>query len=256
MADHTQPCLGHHPPLTRTGPGPAQDQLKTTSDKDSGRFDFCYRLRGWEQAQLVACPSVSLPVTSSPKATHNMHRAVHQTTLLELSFLSSSRISHTTLITPTSHVAAGQHASIGIDRTADYLGAALLRVICTGSVELVGAFIYAGADTGFKDVCGFGSMHCAARYGSPGIIRLLMRNGASTADDDQEGRSPLMHAIQATMRDPAECFVSLGAVLHESHIANAFEISDLPVVEMLLRYWRPSGKTDEVLDRLLLAAVK
>lgn len=256
MFNHNHPCGGHHPPRRRPGRGIAPIQQKAAADKDSDRFDFCYRLRGWEHAQLASYGSTTPTTAASPKAAHITHWGLQHTGLLRMSFLNSSRTSHSTCSTPVSYAMAGQQLDNGMDGAANPLGAALLRAICTGSVELVGAFIYAGANVNFRDTYGFGPMHYAARYGSPGIIRLLIRTGASVDDHDRKGESPLTHAIQAGICDLAECFICLGAALQEDHIAHAISAGDRSVLEMLLRYWRRSGRPDETLDPSLLAAIK
>ena len=99
MFNHTHPCGGHHPTRKRTGRGPAVHQQKAATDRDSDRFDFCYRLRGWEHAQLTSYRSTTPTTASSPKAAHNTHWSLQHTGLLRLSFLNSSRTSHSTCST-------------------------------------------------------------------------------------------------------------------------------------------------------------
>ena len=44
---HKNPCTGHHPPFSESG---VLDDANWNNDRD--RFDFCYRIRYWEQCQL------------------------------------------------------------------------------------------------------------------------------------------------------------------------------------------------------------
>lgn len=241
MFEHRLQCTGHHPPRWR----------RTWSSKDDDRFDFCYRVRQWEQSQLRASWN---PDTKPEEAVVSPKRPFSLgslTSLVRLPFASHAKGSDSTVSSPE------QMQSIGsLPSTSDVLGAALLRAVCTGNAELVRAFIQAGANVDFVDAFGFGVMHYTAQYGSPEVAWQIVRLGVDVNVPDKHGSTPLYHAVRTGRSILVHYLIAWGAEPQIDDLRLAVENGNIEDAEILVEEWRHTGKSLDALDQLLLQAVQ
>ncbi|CAK4031868.1 ankyrin repeat [Lecanosticta acicola] len=139
---------------------------------------------------------------------------------------------------------------------ADVLGAALLRAVCTGSAELVNAFIRAGANIGFVDALGFSAMHYVAQYGTPQVAWLFVQRGVDVNVPDRHGRTPLFHAVRTARSVLVHYLIAWSAKIQIDDLRMAVETGNTEDAVILVEEWIHTGKTLDTLDELLLQAVK
>ncbi|KAF2164477.1 hypothetical protein M409DRAFT_25355 [Zasmidium cellare ATCC 36951] len=235
---------------------------KVENPDDDARFDFCYRLRNWEQLQLQAHYQRRRPEPAPPKASFAVREAKWSSLfdVCRLPFLHRSK-SYSSLgsqapILRNKPTAEQSEANELVVPKADVLGAMLLRAVCTGNFELVASLLYAKANVHMEDVFGFGSMHYAARYASPEIVRLLARTGPYVNKTDDSGMSPLCHAVKIGRSDVVHCLLELGAELRFDHLEHCVSTGDSETAEVLLDHWTKENRHLDSLDVLLLTATQ
>ncbi|KAK4499520.1 hypothetical protein PRZ48_010035 [Zasmidium cellare] len=227
---------------------------------DDARFDFCYRLRNWEQLQLQSYYQRRQPEPAPAKASFAVREArllallnVCRLPFLHRSKSYSSLGSQAPILRSQPNIEDSKADEI-VAPTADVLGTMLLRAICTGSFELVASLLYARANVHMEDAFGFGSMHYAARYASPDIVRLLARAGPYVNKVDDSGMTPLCHAVKIGRSDVLQCLLELGAAMRLDHLEHSVVTGDSDTTEVLLEHWNKSNKPLDSLDILLLTA--
>lgn len=260
MFEHKQPCAGHHPPRRRRNSKHESEGRRRYSlmrQNDDARFDFCFRLRDWEQLQLHAIhwKKMAEPISGNVQILSQRTRWINMLQSCGLPFFQRC-IRHTSL-EPEGPIRRQQSSPIldePLVQNADILGVMLLRAICTGNFKLVASLLFAKANIDLDDSFGFGSMHYAARYASPGVMRLLARAGPYVNKIDVTGMSPLCHAVKIGRSEIVQCLLELGAELRFHHLEYCVATGDTDTTEVLLDYWSKTDQSLDPLDILLLTA--
>ena len=241
MFEHVQPCTGHHPPKWR----------RTWSSKDDDRFDFCYRVRHWEQSQIRASTQLRPQVQEGTVHAKRPFSIGSLTSLIRLPIFNHSKGSDI-----ASKITDQKSSDASISMLTDVLGAALLRAVCTGNAELVRSFMCAGANMHFVDAFGFGALHYVAQYGTPEVAWLIVRQGADVNIPDRHGRTPLFHAVRTGKSVLVHYFIAWGAQVQIEDLLISVEYGNTEDAEILVEEWIHAGKPIDAFDALLLQAVK
>ena len=234
---HIEPCTGHHAPPSRPHQPDSEDTevLRAAClKKDDDRFNFCYRIWNWEQAQLqafaVTVKSVRLHdgdllMNSSP-----MSYPQACSLIPNLSVWKTSVSIRATQSEPADRSTTPELVNIGESltyRTYRSLGPskesgaptrvtglhedALNRAVCAGEIDLVASLLEDGTEINYEDANGLRSLHYAVLFGFDIICQTLLNKGAPPNTETAQGDTPLALAVSRYDTDIAEMLLNFGA---------------------------------------------
>lgn len=242
--EHKSSCPGHHPPGRHH-----VDPSELNSDDD--RFDFAYRLRTWEHAQLKGFRLSVKTLKSAFNDGKNMglcvRSAAYTRNVLSYDYRQPKSAASRLESDMVSGMGVGMFETEALDSLDDPLHqrndqqddsapgfdvdeepasdlhettdishnpvqTLLNQAVSTGDVDLVDFVVACGANVNAFDGSGQTALHVAARIGANNIISYLLKAGAYVAPASNASESPLMIAVRCGLFETARLLIQFGAL--------------------------------------------